>query len=120
MVKQQQRHGQTIQARKVRRSRPRRTSAAQHSRTGRPPTGRTALGRWLLEQRLTARELADQLAALARKERIPPRHLPQAKTLGDAISGRHCPGPVVLLLIRTLTAGRVDLHHWVAEILSRT
>lgn len=92
-----------------------------HVITGRPrgePV--TELGRWLAASGLSAPEFAARIAALAKLRRIPPMYLLKPKSLGDVISGRYCPGVVVLLLIRTVTDGKVDLQHWAAEILSRS
>lgn len=90
--------------------------------TGGRPRGEpvTELGRWLARKGMTCRELAERIAEVAAELRIPKAYIPQPKTLGDAISGRHCPGPTPMLLIRTVTGGEVDLPHWVDEILSRS
>lgn len=104
--------------RKPARGRPPRTA---HVITGRPrgePV--TELGRWLAASGLSAPALAARITALAKQQRIPPRFLLKPKSLGDVISGRYCPGAVVLLLIRTATDGEVDLQHWAAEIISRS
>ncbi len=89
-------------------------------RIGRPPSGRTALGKWLIAQGMTTRDLAEAIRRLARQRRVPEQLLLHEKTISAVVRGLHCPGPVMLLLIRDVTSRAVDLDQWSSEAISRT
>ena len=47
---------------------------------------------------------------------IPTEFLPSAKSIPDLASGRYAPSPPVMLVIRHLTGGAIDVEHWVNDV----
>lgn len=93
--------------------------AAPTKKRGRPPLPpRTALARWIRARGWTVSELADKLREIAPSAGVDAAFAPPAKTLLDAVNGRHCPQVPVMLLIKHVTAGDVDLEHWHHDLFS--
>lgn len=82
-------------------------------RLGRPPLPpRTELARWIRARGWTVAELAAKLREVATRAGVHPDFAPPPKTLLDAVNGRHCPQVPVMLLIKHVTGGDIDLEHW--------
>lgn len=63
-------------------------------------------------------DLADRMTELASKVGVDPKHIPLPNTLRDTVNGRSRPSAPVMLLIRHVTDGSVDLEHWVRDLYS--
>lgn len=86
-------------------------------RRGRPPlTPRTCLGRWIQDRNLTVTDFAVTLRDLAPAVGLDPDAAPAAKTLLDAVNGRHWPHLRTVLLVRHATAGAIDVQQWVSDL----
>lgn len=87
---------------------------------GRPPLPpRTRFARVLREQGRTVKSVAEELPAWAVKVGLPKKAAPQAKTLLDAVNGRHWPSAPLMLMVRALTTSwgtPIDLQDWVADL----
>lgn len=84
---------------------------------GRPPLPpRTTLAKWIRAQGMTVASFATKLAETAPKVGLPASAAPKAKTLLDAVNGRHWPSAPTMLIIRYVTDGDVDLEHWVKDL----
>lgn len=65
---------------------------------------------------MTTAKLAELLAEAAPKVGIRNEFVPRAKTLQDAINGRHWPSAPTMLLVRHVTGDEIDLEHWVRDL----
>lgn len=87
---------------------------------GRPPLPpRTKFARVIRDLGKTVKSVADEMPGWAVKVGLKKSAAPQAKTLLDAVNGRHWPSAPVMLIIREMTASwghRVDLQDWVADL----
>ena len=65
---------------------------------------------------MTVTSFAEKMADIAPKLGLKADDAPRAKTLLDAVNGRHWPSAVTMLLVRYATDGDVDLEHWVKDL----
>jgi hypothetical protein len=94
-------------------------AASSPARRGRPPGApRTTLARWLRDRDLRVIDLTDRMTEIAAEIGIDPKHVPLPNTLRDTVNGRSCPSAPVMLLIRHVTSGAIDLEHWVRDLYS--
>jgi len=86
-------------------------------RRGRPPSPpRTSLARWLQQREMRVVDLEQRMRDLSTTIGLLPSDVPSASTLRDSVNGRSCPSAPVMLLIRHVTAGEIDLEHWVRDL----
>lgn len=67
---------------------------------------------------MTVAGFAVKMAEIAPSVGLPTAAAPKAKTLLDAVNGRHWPSAATMLIIRHATNGDVDLEHWVRDLYS--
>lgn len=65
---------------------------------------------------LRTSDLHTRLVAACDRVGLTARHVPPVKSLADIALGRYQPNAAVLLLIRYVTDGDVDLEHWVRDL----
>lgn len=74
------------------------------------------MGRWIQASGHSAIWVANEMRRIATKTGLRPTAAPSAKTLLDAVNGRHRPSLVTVLLARMVTDGQVDVQHWVSDL----
>lgn len=78
-----------------------------------PPT---EFGRWLLANDLTSYEFAKLARSRADEVGVDPALVPMPKSLSAIAAARRAPSAPVMLVIRHVTGGAVDLEHWVRDL----
>lgn len=88
-------------------------------RLGRPPVHLvppTEFGRWLAEHDMTSSAFVVLARAQANEVGVDPALVPIAKSITAIASARRAPSAPVMLVIRHVTGGAIDLEHWVRDL----